>query len=75
MTVPIGSLTSDKLNFQTLSKFGSWQIAKSRLRSFAVLGEGQFGTVYKAELKSLDGSPSSWVAIKQIKVELCVYCF
>ncbi|KAL5255722.1 hypothetical protein ACHWQZ_G011071 [Mnemiopsis leidyi] len=63
---PTSNMTHNQL-YSTLSKFGSWQIAKSRLRSFAVLGEGQFGTVYKAELKSLDGSPSSWVAIKQIK--------
>ena len=56
------------IDFQTLSKFGTWQIAKNRLKSFSLLGEGQFGSVYKAELKSLDGSPPTWVAIKQIKV-------
>ena len=53
---------------QTLSKFGAWQIAKSRLRNFSLLGEGQFGSVYKAELRSLDASPPIFVAIKQIKV-------
>ncbi|XP_063695354.1 fibroblast growth factor receptor 2-like [Bolinopsis microptera] len=63
---PTSNMTHNQL-YSTLSKFGSWQIAKSRLRNFSLLGEGQFGSVYKAELKTLDGSPSEFVAIKQIK--------
>ena len=64
---PTANMTQNQL-YSTLSKFSTWQIAKTRLRNFSLLGEGQFGSVYQAELRSLDGSPPTIVAIKQIKV-------
>jgi len=50
-----------------MSKFSQWQVARDRIKILNILGEGQFGNVYKAELK-MEGTVPIIVAIKQIKV-------
>ena len=50
-----------------MSKFSQWQVARDRIKILYILGEGQFGNVYKAELKQ-EGTVPIIVAIKQIKV-------
>jgi len=62
---PTSTLTPNQL-YGTMSKFSQWQVARDRIKILNILGEGQFGNVYKAELK-MEGTVPIIVAIKQIK--------